>query len=86
MKLKFHSPILDIAELFCTSAVTVHNIVITHIFALHEVGFEGMIDNKMPSLLKAKVIRSNKLIYFPSPREDAGGLSREYVLRIPSVS
>ena len=43
MKLKLNSPILDIAERFCTSTATVHNIVITRIFALHEVFFEGMI-------------------------------------------
>ena len=54
MKLKLNSPILDIAERFSTSTATVHNIVITHIFALHEVFFEGMIHSKMPSLLKCK--------------------------------
>ncbi|KAK3085760.1 hypothetical protein FSP39_008291 [Pinctada imbricata] len=54
MKLKLNSPILDLAERFCTSKATIHNIVTTHIFALHEVFFEGVIDNKMPSLLKCK--------------------------------
>ena len=29
---------------------------------------------------------THSLIEYPPPLEDAGGLSREYVLRIPSVS
>ena len=29
---------------------------------------------------------NNNALYMLNPREEAGGLSREYVLRIPSVS
>ncbi|XP_062592015.1 uncharacterized protein LOC134253508 [Saccostrea cucullata] len=54
MKLKLNSPNLDLAERFSTSKTTVQNIVVTHIFALHEVFFEGMIENNIPSLLKCK--------------------------------
>ncbi|XP_069114314.1 uncharacterized protein [Argopecten irradians] len=53
MKLKMNSPLLDLAERFCTSKATVHNI-ITHIFALHEVLFEGMMEGNIPSLIKCK--------------------------------
>ena len=54
MKLKLNPPMLDLADRFCTSKATVHNIVITHIFALHEIFFAGMIEGKIPSLLKCK--------------------------------
>ncbi|XP_033744337.1 uncharacterized protein LOC117330224 [Pecten maximus] len=54
MKLKLNSPLLDLAERFCTSKTTIHNIFITFIFALHEVFFQGMIENNIPSLLKCK--------------------------------
>ncbi|XP_048777675.2 uncharacterized protein LOC125681560 [Ostrea edulis] len=54
MKLKLNCPLLDLAERFCTSKATVHNIFITHVFALHEVFFVGMMENNMPSLLKCK--------------------------------
>ena len=54
IKLKCNFPLLDLAERFCTSKATVHNIVTTHIFALHEVLFEGMMDGNIPSLLKCK--------------------------------
>lgn len=54
MKLKLNCPFLDLAERFCTSKTTVHNIIMTHIYALHEVFFEGMIEGKIPSLLKCK--------------------------------
>ena len=54
MKLKLNSPFLDLAERFGISKATVHNIIITHIFALHEVFFEGIMENKIPSLIKCK--------------------------------
>lgn len=54
MKLKLNCPFLDLAERFCTSKATIHNIIITHVFALHEVFFEGMMENNIPSLLKCK--------------------------------
>lgn len=40
MKLKLNCPLLDLAERFCTSKATIHNIIITHVFALHEVFFK----------------------------------------------
>lgn len=40
MKLKLNCPFLDLAERFCTSRATIHNIIITHVFALHEVFFK----------------------------------------------
>ncbi|KAK7939878.1 hypothetical protein WMY93_003204 [Mugilogobius chulae] len=54
IKLKMNSPLLDLAERFCTSKATIHNIIVTHIFTLHEVFFEGMMAGKIPSLLKCK--------------------------------
>uniref|UniRef100_A0A8W8MG00 DDE Tnp4 domain-containing protein n=1 Tax=Magallana gigas TaxID=29159 RepID=A0A8W8MG00_MAGGI len=54
MKLKLNCPFLDLAERFCTSKATIHNIIITHVFALHEVFFEGMMENNILSLLKCK--------------------------------
>jgi len=54
IKLTMNPPLLDLAERFNTSLATVYNIIITHIFALHEVFYEGMIEGKIPSLLKCK--------------------------------
>lgn len=54
MKLKLNCLNLGLAERFHISKTTVQNIVITHIFALHEIFFEGMAENRIPSLLKCK--------------------------------
>lgn len=54
MKLKMDPPLLDLAERFNTSQSTVNNIFITHVYALHEIVYVGMVQNKIPSLLKCK--------------------------------
>ena len=64
IKLKLNSPFLDLAERFCTSNATVHNIIITNIFALHEVFFEGMMENNIPALIKCKSSMLSSFGYF----------------------
>jgi hypothetical protein len=54
MKFRLNCPFLDLAECFDISKTYVHNIIVTHIFALHEIMFQGMIENNIPSLLKCK--------------------------------
>ena len=54
MKLKLNSLLLDLAECFCVSKTAIHNIIVSTIFALHKVFVEGMMANKIPSLLKCK--------------------------------
>ena len=49
-----NSPLLDLAERFHCSTATVNNIFITHVCLLHEILFEGIMENYMPSLLKCK--------------------------------
>ena len=49
-----NTPLLDIAHRFNVSSSTISNIVTTHICALHEVVFEGFMENNIPSLLKCK--------------------------------
>ena len=52
--MKLNPPLLDLAESFTISQSTVNNIFVTHVYAMHEILYVGMIDNNMPSLLKCK--------------------------------
>ena len=54
MKLTMNTPLLDLAERFNTSATSVNNIVTSQICAMHEVLFEGLVENNIPSLQKCK--------------------------------
>lgn len=54
MKLTMNTPFLDLAERFNTSAASVNNIVTSQMCALHEVLYEGLIENNIPSLQKCK--------------------------------
>ena len=54
MKLTMNTPFLDLAERFNTSAASVNNIVTSQMCALHEVLYERMIENNIPSLQKCK--------------------------------
>ena len=49
-----NTPFLDLAERFNISAASVKNIVTSHMCALHEVLYEGLIENNIPSLQKCK--------------------------------
>ena len=53
-QLTMNPPVLDLPERFNTRLATVYNIIITHIFALHEIFYEGMIEGQILSLLKCK--------------------------------
>ncbi len=52
MKLKLNCRDLDLAERFAVSRTTVSNVVKTHIVALHEILFDGMLVGRIPSQLK----------------------------------
>ena len=54
MKLTMNTPLLDLAGRFNTSATSVNNIVTSQICAMHEVLFEGLVENNIPSLQKCK--------------------------------
>ena len=54
MKLKMNVPLLDLAQRFNTSQTSVSNIVMSQICAMHEVLYEGFIENQIPSLEKCR--------------------------------
>ena len=54
MKLRLNIPILDLAVRFNTSKASVNNIFITHVYAIHELFYQPMLEGHLPSLLKCK--------------------------------
>ncbi len=68
MKLKLNANDLDLADRFSVSRATVSNILNTLICALHEILFEGIMKQGMPSQLKCKGSMPKSFEYFSSAR------------------
>lgn len=68
MKLKLNLRDLDLAERFCISRTTVANIVKTYTWALHELLFEGILKDRIPSNAKCQASMPSSFIEFSSAR------------------
>jgi hypothetical protein len=66
MKLRLNLRDADLAHRFCISRPTVSNIIHTLIHALHEMLFEGVLNQGLPSQLKCKGSLPKAFEHFPS--------------------